>query len=185
MKLYMKVLLQTYCCSWYGCQMWDLSSRSIGCMNIEWNKAVRRTLLLPYKTRTCLLPLLVHGKRYAVQHRSRIAKFLVSYNESDNSRVCYIGERAQLYYHGALGRNSTRCRNNAGIEPTPADLLARAHAIREHMDGRDVEYVIHSMCSYWVSQGVPTVCQFSPSSFIYVTVCVCLVYVHFIPGNCI
>ena len=73
-------LLQTYCCSWYGCQTWDLSSRSIGCMNIEWNKAVRRTLLLPYKTRTCLLPLLVHGKPFAVQHRSRIAKFLVSFN---------------------------------------------------------------------------------------------------------
>ena len=153
-------LLQTYCCSWYGCQTWDLSGRSIGCMGIEWNKAVRRTLRLPYKTRTCLLPLLVNGKPFAVQHRSRISKFLVSFNASDNSRVSYIGERAKSYSHGALGRNYTRCRINAGVEPTPPDLLARAHAIRELMDVRDgllvlpsvlfgdTECIINSLCCY-------------------------------------
>ena len=153
-------LLQTYCCSWYGCQTWDLSSRFIRCMNIEWNKAVRRTLILPYKTRTCLLPLLVHGKSFTVQHRSRVSKFLVSFNESENSRVCYIGERAKLYSHGALGRNSTRCRDNVVIEPPPRDLLARAQAIHELMDVRDgtlvlpsfprdeIEGAIHSLCCY-------------------------------------
>ena len=37
-------LLQTYCCSWYGCQTWDLVIKSAQTMAVEWNKAVRRTL---------------------------------------------------------------------------------------------------------------------------------------------
>ena len=45
-------LLQTYCCSWYGCQTWDLASKSARQMNTEWNKAVRRTLRVPYTTPT-------------------------------------------------------------------------------------------------------------------------------------
>ena len=138
-------LLQTYCCSWHGCQTWDLASGSVGRMNIEWNKAVRRTLLLPYKTRTCLLPLLVQGKPFVVQHRSRISNFLVSFTESDNSRVFYIGERAKTYSHGALGRNYTRCRGHVEIDPASTDLVARASAIRELMDVRDGMSVLPGM----------------------------------------
>ena len=130
-------LLQTYCCSWYGCQTWDLAGRQVEAMNIEWNKAVRRTLLLPYKTRTCLLPHLVIGKNFADQHKSRISKFLVSFNESENSHVFYIGERAKSFAHGALGRNYTRCRRHAEAEPVSTGLRARAQAILELLDVRD------------------------------------------------
>ena len=153
-------LLQTYCCSWYGCQTWDLAGRSVRGMDTEWNKAVRRTLYLPYKTHRCLLPFLVHGKSFATQHRSRVAKFLVSFTDSDNSRVSYIGERVKLYSHGALGRNYTRCRGNPRIEKAPSDLLARAQAIRELIDIRsgiltlpgadydDVQSAIDFLCCY-------------------------------------
>ena len=130
-------LLQTYCCSWYGCQTWDLAGRPVEAMNIEWNKAVRRTLLLPYKTRTCLLPHLVIGKNFADQHKSRISKFLVSFNESENSHVFYIGERAKSFAHGALGRNYTRCRGHVEAEPASTGLRARAQAILELLDVRD------------------------------------------------
>ena len=115
-------------------------------MNIEWNKAVRRTLLLPYKTRTRLLPLLVQGKSFAVQHRSRVSKFLDSFNDSVNSRVSYIGYRAKFFAHGVLGRNLTRCRESAEVDLTPTDLLARAHAIQELMDIRDGLLVLPSTC---------------------------------------
>ena len=48
-------LFQTYCCAWYGWQTWDLNTKMALHMNIEWNKAVRRTMRIPYDTRTCLL----------------------------------------------------------------------------------------------------------------------------------
>ena len=153
-------LLQTYCCSWYGCQTWDLTSRSADSMNIEWNKAVRRTLCLPFRTRTCLLPLLVHGKNFASQHKSRILKFFTSFNDSNNSHVLYIGERAKCYVHGALGRNYVRCRVHQESEPVSPDLQVRALAISELLDVNDkirslpsfshdeIKSVIEFLCCY-------------------------------------
>ena len=151
-------LLQTYCCSWYGCQTWDLAGRSVDAMNIEWNKAVRRTLLLPNKTRTCLLPHLVQGNNFAIQHRSRVSKFLVAFNDSNNSRVFYIGQRARCYAHGALGRNYIRCRRDTGIEPVSTDLRARAHAIRELMDIRDGILSLPGVCHTELDSAIEFLC---------------------------
>ena len=48
-------LLQSYCCVWYGFQTWDFHRKMAQRINIEWNKAVRRTLRTPYNTYTRLL----------------------------------------------------------------------------------------------------------------------------------
>ena len=69
-------LLQTYCCSFYGCQTWDLYGKHVNQLNVEWNKAVRRTLNLPYKTHRRLLPLVVNGKSFKSQHCSRLHKYV-------------------------------------------------------------------------------------------------------------
>ena len=53
-------LLQTYCCSWYGSQTWDINSKYVRQLSVEWNKAVRRTLHIPYTTHTRLLPLILN-----------------------------------------------------------------------------------------------------------------------------
>ena len=151
-------LLQTYCCSWYGCQNWDLAGRSVEGMDTEWNKAVRRTLNLPYKTHRCLLPLLVKGKSFAVQHRSRVSKFLVSFTGSVNSHVSYIGERAKLFSHGALGRNYTRCRRNAGVDPAPADLVARSQTIRELNDIRSGIFVLPGVSHDEIESAIDYLC---------------------------
>ena len=45
-------------------------------LNVEWNKAVRRTLNLPYKTHRRLLPLIVNGKSFKSQHCSRLHKYI-------------------------------------------------------------------------------------------------------------
>ena len=129
-------LLQTYCCSWYGCQTWDLTSRWAHSMTTEWNKAVRRTLRIPYTTCTKLLPLIVKGRTFKQQHITRVSKFIQSFLVSGNSHVLLIGERARRTATGALGRNWVRCA--AAAVPAPcADLLARAQGIRELLDVRD------------------------------------------------
>ena len=130
-------LLQTYCCSFYGCQTWDLVGRSVRAMNTEWNKAVRRTLLVPYKTHTCLLPHLVLGRSFTDQHKSRVSNFLDSFRDSSNTHVAYIGARACHFSHGALGRNTVRCRAHVSVAEPAVDLLARSRAICELVDVRD------------------------------------------------
>ena len=69
-------ILQTYCCSFYGCQTWDLYGKHVSQLNVEWIKAVRRTLNLPYKTHRRLLPLIVNGKSFKSQHCSRLHKYV-------------------------------------------------------------------------------------------------------------
>ena len=134
--------------------------RSVQGMNTEWNKAVRRTMNLPYKTRTCLLPLLISGNSFATQHRSRVSNFLVSFCSSSNDHVLFIGERAKYYSYGALGRNFTRCEEGVAIAGPSLDLAARCQAIIEMIEARDgilfvnelaiedIDSMIELMCCY-------------------------------------
>ena len=89
-------LLQAYCCTWDGCQPWDLNAKAAHQMSIEWNKAVRRTLHIPYDMHTRLLPLILGGGNFKDQHRSRVSKFLCSFNISNNEHIRYIGQRAHI-----------------------------------------------------------------------------------------
>ena len=130
-------LLQTYCCSWYGCQTWDLTGKSAMQLNTEWKKAVRRTLQVHYKTRSNLLPYLVRGKPFSAQHRSRVTKFVQGFIQSKNTHVSFIGERSRHFSHGALGRNYTRCLSPMAPENYNVEMLVRAQAIRELLDVRD------------------------------------------------
>jgi len=77
-------------------------------MQIEWNKAVRRVLRIPYQTHTNQLPLLLKADTFFVQFRKRIAKFVTSFLVSENSFVSFIGELARYNSYGVLGRNLTR-----------------------------------------------------------------------------
>ena len=106
-------------------------------MNTEWNKAVRRTLGIPWNTKTALLPHLISGRNFTEQHKKRVSKFLDAFRTSSNSHVLYIGARADLYAHGHIGRNRTRCLEDVGVETPTTDLLARSMAITELLDIRD------------------------------------------------
>ena len=52
-------LFKTYCCTFYGSQIWQSNSQSINSVCTSWNKVVRRILNLPHDAHTWLLgPLL-------------------------------------------------------------------------------------------------------------------------------
>ena len=49
-------LFTSYCMSWYGCQIWHLSSKEIDRVATSWNIAVKKVWRLLYNThRVCLL----------------------------------------------------------------------------------------------------------------------------------
>ena len=152
-------LLQTYCCSWYGCQTWDLVSRWAHEMSIEWNKAVRRTLRIPCTTHTSLLPAIVKRATFKQQHAARVQKFVRSFLSSSNEHVALIGERARHCTAGALGRNWARCAA-AAVPPVPpdVDVLARAQGIRELLDVRDGISSMPGYTSDDVTMSITTLC---------------------------
>lgn len=129
-------LLQTYCCSWYGCQTWDIESKHVAKMGTEWNKAVRRTLNLPRTTHRNLLPLIVRGRSFIDQLISRTSKFIHAFTGSSNLHIQYIAARARFSTSGALGRNWVRCVSSGYLTPDGCLQLNTdsSHCVNVHQD---------------------------------------------------
>ena len=60
-------LFRSYCCSFYGSQLWDLSSTDFRSCCIQWNKAVYKLFRLPYPTHTWLLGPLINLSHFSIQ----------------------------------------------------------------------------------------------------------------------
>ena len=128
-------IMQSYCCSWFGCQTWDINCKYAKKMNTSWNKAVRRILGIPYRTLTALLPYLIENHNFRKQHTSRYIKFYNSLLMSDNDSVKYIAECAYVNVTSVLGINRVHCQSSYGtiVRPIVANSnyspLLRKHGI--------------------------------------------------------
>ena len=77
-------LFQTYCCSFYGSQAWNLSSSSFEFICTAWNKAVRRIFHLAYNTHRYLLPCIVQTSHIRYQLVERFRTFFATCMSSEN-----------------------------------------------------------------------------------------------------
>ena len=140
-------LLQTYCTAWYGCQTWLLNTTSVKGMNIEWKKAVRRTLNLPRTTRSKLVALLAGNHSFQEQHERRWGALYVRMMHSENILVQYMARRSMYNVLGTLGTNRVVLRykfdmptNNCVFNclyMTCEEDIHRANMIRELLQARD------------------------------------------------
>ena len=120
-------------------------------LDIEWRKAVRRTLGLPARTRSALLPGLAGSRPFCQQHRSRVQRFIMSMEKSKNEAVLYVIMRAQSNTIGPLGKNIAYLKTGPPVDLTrPASRMsadAKIAHIRELMrmrDGLDQQDVLSS-----------------------------------------
>ena len=143
-------LFNTYCCSFYGSQIWALNSRNVKHVCTQWNKAVRRILHLPFTTHRWLLPILAKRPPLQNQLETRFLKFISSMFNSDNNIVSFISNFAFCCRNSVLGNNIAYieyCRNvdftsslstsvnivNDSFVPCEEEL-AIAQAVRELSD---------------------------------------------------
>ena len=84
-------------------------------MNVEWKKAVRRTLNLPRMTRSKLIPLLAGNSSFQEQHERRCGALYASMMQSDNMLVHYMARRAMYNVLGTLGMNRVILRHKFGV----------------------------------------------------------------------
>ena len=160
-------LLQTYCTAWYGCQTWLLNTTSVKGMNIEWKKAVRRTLNLPRTTRSKLVPLLAGNHSFQEQHERRWGALYVRMMHSENILVQYMARRSMYNVLGTLGTNRVVLRYKFGMPTnncvfnclymTCEEDIHRANMIRELLQARDGQLDI-SMSPYEVRTLLEYVC---------------------------
>ena len=150
-------LLQTYCTAWYGCQTWLLNTTPVKGMNIEWKKAVRRTLNLPRTTRSKLVPLLAGNHSFQEQHERRWGALYVRMMHSENILVQYMARRSMYNVLGTLGTNRVVLRYKFGMPTnncvfnclymTCEEDIHRANMIRELLQARDGQlYISMSPC---------------------------------------
>lgn len=164
-------LLQVYCSSWYGCQAWQLDTRDTSAMNTAWQIAIRRTMHLPARTRSILLPVLAGNANFSQQHHQRVYNMLYAMKISKNPVINFVFERGIESAIGILGRNHVYLCQMYGYQayikrsrlerPAVADdVAARVSQIRElllardgrgqieHMNSNDIENVLGFVCTY-------------------------------------
>ena len=80
-------LFYSYCCSFYGCQLWDLSSNYIEDIYVAWQKAIRRIFNLPCNTHRYLLPFVAGSSNIRVNLVNRFNNFFNALMSSDNKII--------------------------------------------------------------------------------------------------
>ena len=83
-------LFQTYCCSFYGSQAWNLSRSTFELICTAWNKAGRRIFHLPYNAH--LLPSIVKTSHIRNQLVERFRTFFATCMSSENYLInfCWL-----------------------------------------------------------------------------------------------
>jgi len=104
-------LFRSYCCSFYGSQLWDFKSAGFKKCCIQWNKAVRRLFNLNYRTHTWVLGPLLEQSHISCQLYAKTLKFLYSMLHNDNIIVSSVGKIALSCATSPIGRNMSYLRH--------------------------------------------------------------------------
>ena len=80
-------LLRTYCTSYYGSALWNLSAAYIERFYVAWRKCVRRVCGVPSQTHCVLLPCLYGDSGINIQLLRRFASLYYGLKNSDNKLV--------------------------------------------------------------------------------------------------
>ena len=89
-------LFQTYCCSFYGSQAWNLSSFSFEFIWTAWNKVVRKNFHLPYNTHRYILSFIVQTSHIRYQLVERFRTFFATCMSSENILINLLALNAHF-----------------------------------------------------------------------------------------
>ena len=122
-------LFRSYCCSFYGSQLWDFKSEGFNKCCIQWNKAVRRLFNLNYRTHTWILGPLLEQPHISRQLHVKTLHFLYHMLQNGNNVVASIGKMALSCATSPIGRNMSYLRHMFDIRFTESlsQCINRVH----------------------------------------------------------
>jgi hypothetical protein len=113
-------LVKSYCTSFYGAEIWDLSNSAIESINTAWRKGIRRVWQVPYTTHSALIPGLCDTIPLVDLFYKRMLNFVYRCLRSDSTLVSFIVRHGISYgeMDSIIGRNTLNCsvRYNTNIE---------------------------------------------------------------------
>ena len=105
-NIYNKIkLLQSYCCDFYGSQLWDLSNHHIYNLCVAWRKALKRAMSVPFRTHTRFLSSLSRCPPLIVQLEKRFCKFYFNCINNRNIIVKNIIQKCTYSPYSYVGSN--------------------------------------------------------------------------------
>ena len=154
-------LFKTYCCTFYGSQMWQINSQSINSVCTSWNKGVRRILNLPHDAHTWLLGPLLKQNHIRKQFIVRTLRFLFCMLKSHNGIVRACTLNALSNANSPMGSNLSFLRSKYGINFQSYSL---AHCIKvattvEQLDSQSnclieqLRILLQTRCDEYVING--------------------------------
>ena len=99
-------IMQSYCSSFYGSQLWDLSNTCIDRLSISWRKSIRKALHVPARTHSVYLPLICECLPLNAQLELRVMKFFYERYKQYKQNVSFF-----LSNHACMNRGSTIGKN--------------------------------------------------------------------------
>ena len=101
-------IVLSYCSSFYGSQLWDLSNKCrppIDRLSISWRKSIRNALNIPVRTHSVYLPLICECLPLNVQLELRIMKFFMNGLNSTNNTFRFLSDHACMNRCSTVGKN--------------------------------------------------------------------------------
>lgn len=83
-------MLQTYCYSFYGCQLWRFNDPALDKLAVQWRKSCRKALMLPIRTHNVILPLICDTLPFDMLLIKRYLKFIMSCLCNENKQLQFI-----------------------------------------------------------------------------------------------
>ena len=83
-------LIKSYCTSYYGSSLWNITDKLMSVFYVTWLKAIRKVFGLPYRTHCDLLPVIAECKHIETQLLCRLVKFVNGAISSHNVKLNLI-----------------------------------------------------------------------------------------------
>ena len=116
-----KRLFQTYCSSFYGCPLWNLTKLEAVC--VRWRQCVRALLGMPQRSHCWLLPLIMRAPPPDVELPRRFARFWQTCRSSHNPLVKAATELCCVSRtHAAENLRSVMADCRLGVDDVDADI---------------------------------------------------------------
>ena len=80
-------LIKSYCTSYYGSSLWNITDKLMSVFYVTWLKAIRKVFGLPYRTHCDLLPVIAECKHIETQLLCRLVKFVNGAISSHNVKL--------------------------------------------------------------------------------------------------
>ena len=110
-------IVQSYCSSFYGSQLWDLSNKCIDRLSISWRKSIRKALKIPVTTHSVYLPLICECSTLHIQLELRVMKFFMNGLNSTNNTFRFLSNHACMNRGSTVGKNMNHIMCNYEVPP--------------------------------------------------------------------